>query len=381
MEKGELEKLIDLRRKLHQCAEVSGNEEETASVVERFVSEHQPDRIVTEIGGHGLAACFSGSEPGPKVLVRADLDGLPIPETVKLDYGSKNPGASHKCGHDGHMAMVAGLAAELARTPPRRGEVILLFQPAEEIGQGARWMLEDEKMGRLAPDYVYALHNLPGRELGEVVVREGTFAAGSVGLIVELEGATSHAAEPHMGKSPALAVSQLISELSAMPQFQTALYEAAKVTVIHAKVGEVAFGTSPGTGEVMATIRAYRGEVMSRLKERCVTKIQALATAHELEMSYRWVEEFPPTVNDARCVGRITEAASGLGLSIDRREYPFPWSEDFGNFTASHCGAMFGLGSGLSQPALHHPTYDFPDELIETGVTLFRDIVRSHVGA
>jgi amidohydrolase len=370
------DELVKLRHQLHRQAEVSGKEEQTAETIEQFVRRWEPAQVITKMGGHGLAAVFEGCADGPTVLIRAELDGLPIDEELAIDHRSQHAGASHKCGHDGHMTMVAALAPLLHEKPVDRGRVVLLFQPAEEIGQGARWVLDDEKYKSLRPDYVFALHNLPGYGKGAIVVRRGVFAAGSVGLIVELQGATSHAAEPQEGKSPALAVAALIEQLSALPQFHTALYEAAKVTVVHVKLGEVAFGTSPGMATVAATLRAYEQDVLARLKQCCVEKIQALAAAHDLTVRHRWTEEFPPTVNDDSCVERIERTARALDLPLRPREIPFPWSEDFGNFTMAHKGAMFGLGSGVDQPALHHPTYDFPDALLAKGIAMFESIVR-----
>jgi len=146
------------------------------------------------------------------------------------------------------MAIVAGLAERLHTHRPESGSVILLFQPAEETGEGADRVLSDSKFDQIQPDYVLALHNLPGYPLGQIIVREGVFASASSGLRIHLKGKTSHAAEPETGNSPALAVAQLIQVLSSIPQYYTSLHEPAQATVIHAKVGDVAFGTSPGEG-------------------------------------------------------------------------------------------------------------------------------------
>ncbi|MFZ5433168.1 MAG: M20/M25/M40 family metallo-hydrolase, partial [Calditrichota bacterium] len=243
-------------------------------------------------------------------------------------------------------------------------------------GQGARWVLDDPKFAEFKPDSVFALHNLPGYPLGQVIVGDGVFASASQGLIIELEGATSHAAEPNRGNSPALAVAELINALSTVPQRFTALHEAAQVTVIHARIGEVAFGTSPGSGVVMATLRAHSQDVMDILRRRCVTLARSIAAAWSLEVKLKDVERFPSTANDSKCVAIVRAAANELGLSPAAPLYPFPWSEDFGHFTAAFPGALFGLGAGEHTPALHHPHYDFPDALIETGVRLMARIAR-----
>ena len=372
--------LVEMRRRLHRGAELSDQEEGTAALIRVFLAEQRPDRLAGGLGGHGVAARFDGREPGPTVLVRCELDALPIPEGSALAHATAQAAVSHKCGHDGHMAIVAGLAPLLRASPPERGAVVLLFQPAEETGQGARRVLEDPGFAPFRPDYAFALHNLPGFELGQVVLREGVFASASKGLHVALHGSSSHAAEPQHGRSPALAVAQLVEALSALPQLHVALEQAAKVTLVHARIGELAFGTSPGEAVVAATLRAHSQEVMDALSARCVELVQGLAGAYGLRHELEWREQFPSTANDPDCVARVEAAARGLGLEVFRPAFPFPWSEDFGHFTARHRGALFGLGAGRDQPALHHPSYDFPDALVGIGLKVFETVVRQLVG-
>ncbi|MGD8921749.1 MAG: amidohydrolase [Candidatus Zixiibacteriota bacterium] len=368
--------LIELRHTLHRNAELSGNETGTAHIITDFLQSYQPDQLIENVGGHGIAAIFKGQSAGPRVLIRCELDALPIAETVTLPWSSESANASHKCGHDGHMTMVAALAPRLRSKPPSSGSVVLLFQPGEEIGQGAQWVLDDPKFKEIAPDYVFALHNLPGYRRHTIIVRDGVFASASRGLIVRLHGATSHAAEPDRGRSPALAAAQLITSFSAAGQFYTALHESAQVTVIHAKLGERAFGTSPGEAVVMATLRSHSEAIMDRLAERCTTIAERIAATYELGAEIEWVEAFPSTVNDDESVRLVEKCAGTLDLEVVHRDIPFAWSEDFGNFTAQYTGALFGLGSGEEQPALHHPDYDFPDDLLATGTNLFAEIIR-----
>jgi amidohydrolase len=360
--------LTDLRRRLHAAAELSGQEEKTAALLERELTACRPDQVVTGLGGHGLAAVFAGRDPGPTVLLRCDTDALPLPDRTDLPHASRTPHVSHKCGHDGHMAMLVGLAQRLASAPPARGRAVLLFQPAEEIGAGARRVLDDPLFAALRPDRVLAVHNLPGYELGTVVVRKGAFAAASRGLTIDLAGASSHAAEPEQGRSPAQAAAALVQAISALPQLEASLSQGAKATVVGLQVGGPAFGTSPGTGTVMVTLRSFSDEVMARLSDRCTRLAENIATAHDLQCSLSWSEDFPATVNDPDSVALVADAARSAGLLVVERQEPFAWSEDFGHFTAAHPGALVGLGSGRDQPALHHPEYDFPDPLLPVGV-------------
>lgn len=368
--------LQNLRHQLHAAAEKSGAEENTAKIVGRYLDDFKPNRVFRSLGGHGIAAVFAGNVPGPRLLIRCELDALTIPETIKLDYGATAEGVAHKCGHDGHMAVVLGLAPVLHTLPPRKGSVVLLFQPAEETGKGANRVIKDPRFAEITPDYCFALHNLPGFARHRIIIREGFFAASSRGLIVRLRGATSHAAEPEKGNSPTMAAAQLIHCFSSMPQLYTGLHEASKVTVIHSRIGEIAFGTSPGEAEVMATLRSYEKDVMERLSGKCLDLAGGIARTHGLAYETEWDEEFPATVNNADCAALIKKCAARLNLDIYEPETPFPWSEDFGNFTSLCPGALFGLGAGENHSGLHHPTYDFPDEILDTGVKMFEGVIR-----
>ena len=370
-----MNKLVELRHLLHRHPELAGHEQRTSETITRSLRSYGPDKLVTGLGGCGLAATLEGHREGPRVLVRCELDALPIPESMDISHRSEVNGASHKCGHDGHMAMLVGLAKHIHNHPLRRGSVTLLFQPAEETGEGAARVIGDPSFGELRPDFVLAIHNLPGFDLGTVVVRSGVFASASVGLRIVLQGKTSHAAEPELGNSPALAVAQLIQSLSSAPQFTSALHETGQVTVIHARVGEVAFGTSPGFGTVMATIRSHSRDVLERLREKCTALARGTAATFGLDVTVDALEPFPVTENDPEVVKIITMAAGAIGADVHQKEFPFAWSEDFGHFTAAYPGALIGLGAGKDQPPLHHPDYDFPDDLLEPGVELLGEIV------
>lgn len=364
------EALVELRRRLHRCAELSEAEERTAGALREVLASTGAVRIIERLGGHGLAAIYEGAVSGPTVLLRCDMDALPIDEGDRLEHHSLTPGVAHKCGHDGHMTMMVGAAQALGRL--ERGRVVLLFQPAEEVGRGARAVIEDERFDEIRPDLALALHNLPGFPLGTVVLQEGAMACASRGLEVNYEGVSSHAAEPDKGRSPALAVAQTIQAWSAGPQIATALLEAAQVTVVHARVGEKAFGTSPALGTVAATLRAEQDGTVDRMEERLLGIARGIAGAFGVGLDSERRDDFPATVNDAGVIGRVAAVAGRLGAPVFRPGHVFPWSEDFGHFTRLCPAALVGLGAGEDQPPLHHPDYDFPDELIPHGVSLLR---------
>jgi amidohydrolase len=376
----EMTELVALRQELHAHAELAGQECETSRIIRQFIEPHEPDGFVTELGGVGLAAVFKGREEGPSVMFRAEIDAVPVPEENDVDHRSCRSGVSHTCGHDGHMAIVAGLAARLQSHPPRRGRVVLLFQPAEETGAGALSVLEDNQFEEIAPDWIFALHNLPGEKFGEVKIKSGPFAAGSVGTILRLNGSTSHAAYPEQGRSPAPAVAQLIQDLAALPESVKSGHGIAKLTIIHTRIGEAAFGTTPGEAEVMATLRSDREEVLDRLREGVVNQAQGIAQAHGLELTHSWTDHFPVTINHPEAVAMVEEVAETNGIAVALRDEAYPWSEDFGWFTRRYKGAVFGLGAGREHPALHSPAYDFPDDLIPVGIVLFEGLIERLLG-
>jgi amidohydrolase len=368
--------LVKIRHHLHSIAETAGKESDTAAFIKEKLESYKADEIITGIGGNGMLARYKGNKKGPIVLIRCELDALPIAEENELEYLSQHEGVGHKCGHDGHMAILCGVAKSLSEKDIARGEVLLLFQPAEETGEGALRMLGDEKFKNIQPDYAVALHNVPGFKKHSIVVKPGPFAAASVGFIARLKGETAHAAHPEEGKSPAMAVAQLVQGLSTLPQFHAALDEPAKATVVEAHIGERAFGTSPGYGEVMATLRTYDDELLEKLNSKAKKLAEGIAKTYEIKLETEEVESFAATINDDEITEIIRSVAAQNEFEVIEKDAPFGWSEDFGRFTNQFKGAMFGLGSGMDQPPLHSENYDFPDEIIETGVKMFLGFIK-----
>ena len=383
----------ELRHELHRHPELSGQETETARRILGFFHPLKPDLTLTGLGGTGLAFGFGAAESseGPTVMLRCELDALPIQEWNELPYRSTVDGVAHKCGHDGHMAILAAVALELAQRRPARGRVVLLFQPAEENGAGAEAVLADPQFEQIRPDFIFALHNLPGFPIGQILVKDGPFNCASRGMTVHFRGKTSHAAQPENGVSPALALSESIRQLGALPT--TKSDQIAFVTVVGAKLGNKAFGTSPGDAEIYATLRTESDDAMDLLVREAEDLVRGLAKADGLEVDITYEDVFGATANDPKACDFVRRAAAGHQLR--EMNATFPWSEDFGRFTAQVPsdkvpgvqipgdqvlgaripGALFGLGAGEDMPALHHPDYDFPDELIDSGVQIFLRIL------
>ncbi|MEO1006961.1 MAG: amidohydrolase [Planctomycetota bacterium] len=368
--------LVEFRRSLHARPELSGAEIGTHDAVRDRLRGFGPIQMLERLGGTGLAAIYDSGTPGPRVMVRAELDALPIIERGSPPYASTNAGVMHACGHDGHMAILVGLAAALAGRPPERGRVVLLFQPAEETGAGAAAVLADDRWSNFEPDIAIALHNLPGYPLGGIVLSEGVFCCASRGMRVVLSGTAGHAAHPEDARNPALAIASLVAALPGLPQ--RALSGAfGCVTVCHVHAGDDrVFGTSPEVGTACMTLRTSTDRDMALLAREAEGTVHRVAETHGMAAEISWHDDFPAAACDASTVGLVRDAASRLGLETIERTEPFRWSEDFGRFTQGRRGVLFGLGAGLDQPQLHHPEYDFPDELIPLGVRLLETIVR-----
>jgi amidohydrolase len=272
------------------------------------------------------------------------------------------------------MVILLGVARRISAASLSSGEIVLLFQPAEERGEGALKVLKDPKFRGIQPDYVFALHNLPGFPMGRIVIREKEFASASVGMEIKLFGKTSHAGEPDKGVNPSTAVAGIIENFNNLGQNQK-FQATAFITIVHVLLGEIAYGTSAGYAEVRATLRAHRNPDMRKLGDVAHRLVEEIAAKENLKSSIRMVEDFPAAVNHSSCVRIVEESAHQAGLEITRISEPFSWSEDFSQFLLRYPGCLFGLGSGENHPKLHNPDYDFPDEIISPGIDIFWNIL------
>ncbi|WP_319825938.1 amidohydrolase [Thalassovita sp.] len=369
--------LTEWRRELHRHPELSGEEEQTAKRVIAMLQDTNPDQILTPLGGHGVAAIYEGRVSGPSVLLRCEMDGLPIEEiNPQLPHRSQEPGKGHLCGHDGHMATLAGTARWLGRNRPTRGRVILLFQPAEEDGSGAENVIADPRFNNIVPDYAFAMHNFPSLPLGHAVVAAGPMNCASRGMKIILQGLTAHASQPEKGSSPAIALSALLTELAALGHGDDAADpNFALVTVTHAKLGEPAFGISPGHAELRVTLRTQKDETMAALVARAEHAVAVASSNSRLKHTITYHDVFNHCENDPDAADRLKEAMQAEGIPLARAELPMRGSEDFGRFRNHAKAAMFLLGSGTDSPSLHNPDFDFPDELISIGALIFVRVI------
>lgn len=371
-----VEEIIKLRRELHRNAELSLDEHKTKNLIIDFLKVHAVSSKIIDIAGTGVAAVFDSGHPGMTLMFRADTDALPIDDDPSLPYASCNNSVSHKCGHDGHSTILCGFASVLQKEPPSSGKIILLFQPAEETGQGALHVLNDAAFKNLEPDFIFALHNLPGFEKNAIIIKKEQFASASKGMIIKLKGRSCHAAYPEQGVNPAFAFAEIIQSIANIPEYSESYDNFILTTIVYAILGEPAFGTAAGHAEIRATLRSYDNHNMQRLVHECSLIVNDKAKEYGLEYAIEWNDEFDETYNHLEAVGIIEKAANNSALKIIHLPFPFRWSEDFGKFTAKYKGAMFGLGTGKEHPALHSQGYNFPDEIIETGINIFCNIYK-----
>ena len=375
----DIAELTAWRRKLHAMPEISGEEVATAAEVQAFLAETAPDRVISGLGGTGVAAVFEGGEDGPTLLFRCELDALPIEEISDLPHRSRLPGRGHMCGHDGHTATVAALARGFSKERPKRGRAVLLFQPAEETGAGAAAVIADERFAEIRPDYSFSLHNLPGLPFGHVWLKEGIANCASRGMKIVLRGKTAHASAPETGISPMRAIATLMPGLTDLSRGSVAGGDLVLATVGHVRMGEAAFGIAPAHAELWVTLRTTTDDQMQALVDAAERLARKAAEKDGLGLETSYHEIFSHCDNDAGAVAMLRAALDVEGVSHEPGE-ALRASEDFGRFAAVSRSAMFYLGAGEKHPALHNPDYDYPDDLIPLGARIFMRAARNLLG-
>src|SRR5690625_1089237 len=378
----EIQDFINFRKELHQYPELSGKENKTKQKILLFTKQFQADKII-EVGKTGIILYYKGNVNSDKaILIRSELDALPIQEINDFAHASKIPNVSHKCGHDGHSVILCRLAYLLQEHREDYANVYLLFQPAEENGKGAREVYEDPKFKNIALDTVIALHNIPGFPLHQVLLKRGAMTPAVRSMIIKFKGKTSHAAEPELGNNPAKAMAEFMLFALNQSNNDTKKEDFFLVTPVYTEMGEKSYGVSAGYGEVHITIRTWETALLYEKSEFLSLEVAKIAKQNNLDVAISWTEEFEANKNDEKIINIVEDDAKKLKMYNTYINEPRKWGEDFGLFTNHFQGAMFGIGSGLKQAALHNPDYDFPDELIESASNLFLEIIKNyfHVG-
>jgi amidohydrolase len=322
--------------------------------------------------GHWFYAVYRAGADKPNIAFRADFDALPIDETIDLPYGSQFPGVSHKCGHDGHSACLAGFALEIDRKGADKN-IYFVFQHAEEIGKGA---LECASlMDEAGIAEIFGYHNAPGLPEHAVGVKDGTVCCASTGMIIHLKGIPCHASQPEEGRNPAFAVAELVRGI---PEFtDPAGYKGLVLcTVIRIDLGQEAFGMSASEGRLLLTIRGEYDDDLDMLKRKIEAKTKEQAERNGLEYDVSYRNGFFATVSHKESNNKVREAAKELGLLLLEGDRPSRGSEDFGVFTRCTRGAFFSVGCGENHSGIHTAEYDFNDAIIPTVVDMYMAITK-----
>lgn len=370
-----MNELIKIRHHLHAHPELSGQESGTSRYIADYLQDLNIEKISRNVSYHSIVAEIEGKKDGPAILFRCELDALPIEEMSDAGYRSQNPGISHACGHDGHMAIMLGFIREMAKDPPEKGTILFLFQSAEETGRGAEAVLQTGFLDNYPVEYAFSLHNMPGYAPGDVICKTGSFTPSVESLTIELAGRTSHAGEPDHGINPATSVAEIITFFKNLQRTDRYSPDYFVVTPVQIKMGEEAFGTSAGDALIRYTVRSWDSQMLDTMKGEIEKGIHEIVKRQKgLTVRFSWSEPFRSNRNHPDAVAVIHNAAAANQLNFIEIKEPLTWGEDFGLFTEKYRGAMFGLGAGKEWPALHNPDYNFPDDLIKTGVQMFVSI-------
>ncbi len=377
----QLDELVAFRRDLHTYPELLYDVERTARRITEALRAAGIDEVVSGIGRTGVVGVIRGrSGPsGRSIGLRADMDALPIHEASGVPWASSRPGIMHACGHDGHTAMLIGAARHLARTREFDGTVYVIFQPAEEGGAGAKAMIDDGLFERFPMDEVYGLHNRPGLAVGSFAVASGPVMASVDEIYIRVEGKGGHAAYPHNAVDPIPVTAAMIQALQTIVSRNVDPLKSAvvSITTIH---GGDAFNVIPQAIELTGTVRTLDAEVRSQIEERLNEAVAGIGLAFGVTALLTYTRCYPAMVNHALNAALTGEAASAVaGSSNVMTNSPASLGgEDFAFMLERRPGAMIFAGNGPSA-GLHHPAYDFNDELIPWGCSYWTTLVRQRL--
>lgn len=364
------EEVTGWRRHLHQNPELMFDVFKTAEFVERKLKEFGCDEVVTGLGRTGVVGIIRGSKgEGATVGLRADMDALPIKETTGKAYASTTSGKMHACGHDGHTAMLLGAAKYLAETRNFSGSVAVIFQPAEEGGGGGNEMVKDGMMERFGIKRVFGMHNMPGLPVGHFAMCPGPIMAATAEFTIRVHGRGGHAAMPHLSIDPVVVAAQVVTTLQTIASRTTDPVESVVVTVTKIHGGD-AYNVIPEVVELAGTVRVLKDEVSQRTEKRMRAICDGIETATETKIEVEFRRNYPVTFNHADETVFAGDIATDIAgeAQVTRDMPPIMGGEDFSYMLRARPGAFVFIGNG-DTANLHHPAYDFNDEVIPAGIS------------
>jgi amidohydrolase len=373
-----------IRRDLHAHPELCFEEQRTADIVARQLGAWGIE-VHRGLGGTGVVGVVRKGSSPRAVALRADMDALPIQEKNRFAHASRHAGKMHACGHDGHTATLLAAAHHLAEHGQFDGSVVLVFQPAEEGGGGAREMIKDGLFERFPVEAIFGFHNWPGLEQGHFAVRAGPCFASSNEFKITLRGKGSHAAMPHLGLDPVPAACQMVQAFQTVISRNKRPIDTGVISVTMIHTGE-ATNVVPDTCVIEGTVRTFTTEVLDLIERRMGTIARSTAAAFELECDFEFQRNYPPTVNHAHEAEFVRQLVADVAGTDKIHDFePTMGAEDFSYFLQARPGAYFVIGNGdglhresghgLGPCMLHNPSYDFNDALIPLGATLWVKLV------
>jgi amidohydrolase len=367
------------RRDIHAHPELLYDVHRTAASVAEKLKSFGCDEVVTGIGRTGVVGVIRGSRgAGGRVIgLRADMDALPIQEANDVPYKSTVPGRMHACGHDGHTAMLLGAARYLTETRNFAGTAVVIFQPAEEGGAGGKAMIQDGMMERFRIEEVYGMHNYPGLPLGEFAIRPGPLMAAADRITIEIEGRGGHAARPHFSIDTVLVGAQIINQIQSIVARNVDPLHAAVISICVFQAG-TADNVIPQTAMLRGTARSLTAEVRDLLEQRLHEVVEGTARLHGATAKLTYRRDYPVTRNHERQAAFAASVAAQVvgDERVDDDVAPVMGAEDFSFMLEARPGAFIFVGNGDSA-GLHHPAYDFNDEVIPVGTSYWVKLVET----
>ncbi|MFN3295601.1 M20 aminoacylase family protein [Caldimonas sp.] len=369
-----------IRRDIHAHPELCFEEVRTADVIARALTDWGIP-IHRGLGTTGVVGIVKNGSSPRAIGLRADIDALPMTEKNQFPHASRHPGKMHACGHDGHTAMLLAAAKHFSKHRHFDGTVYLVFQPAEEGGGGAREMIKDGLFERFPMEAIFGMHNWPGMAVGQFAVKTGPIFASSNEFRIVIRGKGGHAALPHNTVDPVPVACQMVQGFQTIITRNKRPIDAGVISVTMIHTGE-ATNVVPDACEIQGTVRTFTLEVLDLIEQRMGEIARHTAAAYGCEVEFSFHRNYPPTINhpeETAFVRRVMGEVVGPENVLDFE--PTMGAEDFSYFLQHKPGAYFLIGNGdgthregghgLGPCVLHNPTYDFNDELIPLGATLW----------
>ncbi|MDK1022681.1 MAG: M20 aminoacylase family protein [Gammaproteobacteria bacterium] len=371
------EELTQIRRDIHAHPELGFEERRTSDLVAEKLQEYGLD-VYRGIGRTGVVGVLKVGNDTRSVGLRADMDALPIIEANDFAHRSTVEGKMHACGHDGHTTMLLGAAKYLAETQNFAGQVIFIFQPAEEGIGGASAMIEDGLFQQFPCDSIFAMHNAPGLAVGHFAVRSGPMMAGGAFFDIDIEGKGAHGARPETSIDPVVVSSHLVVALQSIISRNTSPLDTAVLSVTQIHSGD-AYNVIPQAARISGTVRAFSSQVMDHIEARMNELSTGVAASFGAEAKVDFRNMFAPTINDPVEADYAADICATIVSqeNVVRKPPLIMASEDFSFMLqqVSGCYINIGNGDGESVCGVHNPGYEFNDQAIPYGVSFFANLV------